>query len=296
MNEVTAGNAVKFAQKHLSDIGLSIEQLAKLVPDLERGETLLLVGSIPEGLSTAASDVDLLRVGHPTGRGLVRPFSAGTESAWRLAGGATINIEAWNLDDVEALGRRVLEGFRAVDGELDADGREPRVQHYTAEESLFLHRCSTGVVLAGDALASHLRRGYRIGEISLQFLMLSFLGYCSVIEKASRQAALGDDLSALWMAVRAMDYMAVTMLASVGESNPHERWRVRLLERCSEMLGRERVDELLDFLFPSRGADVKSLLAAAKEFARVEVGRIIARMPKNIAKWPSVPEFDFPSA
>jgi hypothetical protein len=183
MNDVAASNAVILAQKHLHDIGLSIEQLTKLVPDLEPGEALLLVGSIPEGLSTAASDVDLLRIGHPTGRGLVRPFSAGVESAWRLAGGATINIQAWNLDDVEALGRRVLEGFRVVDGELDAENREPRVQHYTGEERLFLHRCSTGVVLAGEALASHLRRGYRIAEISVQFLMLNFLDYSSGIQR-----------------------------------------------------------------------------------------------------------------
>jgi hypothetical protein len=97
------------------------------------------------------------------------------------------------------------------------------------------------------------------------------------------------------MMTRALDDMAVTMLASVGESNPLARWRVSLLKRYSEKLGRERVEDLLDFLFPSRDADVKSLISAATEFARVEVGRIIDRMPKNIAKWPSVPEFEFPN-
>jgi hypothetical protein len=295
MNEITASSAVELARKHLSSIGLSIEDLAKLVPDLQQGETLLLVGSVPEGLSTAASDIDLLRIGHSRGRGFVRPFSAGTESAWRLSSGATINIEAWNLNDVEALGRRVLEGFRAIDGELDNDGLESHIQHYNAAESLFLHRCSTGVILAGEALALKLRRDYRIGEISLQFLMYSFLAYSSAIEKASRQAALGADLSALWMATQAMDHMALTMLASVGESNPHCRWRVRLLERSSEALGPERVDRLFDFLFPARGTNAQRLIAAAKEFGRAEVGRIIARMPKNIAKWPSLPEFEFPS-
>jgi hypothetical protein len=280
------------AEKFLAGIGLSLADLSQMVPDLQPGEALLFVGSIPDGLAAPGTDVDLMRLGQSKGQGMLRPFGCGIESVWRVRGGTTINIDAWKLEDVEALFRRFLDGFRAIDGaEL-----EPSVHSYSHPECLLLHRCATGLILQGSQLVSELRSRYRLAELSSQFLMYNYLAYHSRLGNAKRQVQQGDNLSALWMLAEAMDHLAITMLASVGETNPQLRWRVRLLQRWSSALGEERVEQLLTFLLPDRTADAAQLVRDAEGFARTEVGRIISRMPKNIVTWPSVPELEWPTA
>lgn len=270
----------------LGDWGVSLETLTAQVRPLAPTETLLLVGSIPDGLANALSDIDLLLIGdQPLRGGLVVNETDYQESVGQLANGKEIHVESWRRADVYALAGRLASLAALMQ---DPTGVES-VERFSDSERRLLHRLHTGVVLAGESAAAEIRRRVPFAAFPA-YLVLYFLNeHYTLREDAIAQVREGDAVSALWMLRQAMELMAGAVLASLGETNSYPKWRPRLLERHRPELGDAVVERLLDLLFPRREVPALDLARGAIAFADELLAAIAARQPQLV---PAMRELD----
>ena len=79
-----------------------------------------------------------------------------------------------------------------------------------------------------------------------------------------------------------MDWLAASALASVGETNPHPKWRVRLLQLHRDAVGAEDADTLMRYLFQPLEPDAEKVVREAIAYANGLVGRILERHPQLV--------------
>jgi hypothetical protein len=102
-------------------------------------------------------------------------------------------------------------------------------------------------------------------------------------EDAIAQVRYGDNLTALGMLRIMMDHLASAMLASVGETHPYPKWRVRLLNWYKGDLGDETVEKVIRYLFPDPKSDASETVREALEFADAAISEIALRCPQVIS-------------
>ena len=238
------------AEKFLAQWSIRLDDLREYAGAVGDNEFLLLVGSIPEGLANSASDIDLLMVGERKSEGALIIGDTGyEESSARLPGGQEINIEYWRPEDLQQIQRRMTNTIATL--------RDPaalqKIEVFNEAELLLLHRLKSGVVLANPDAAERCRERLFLTLLA-DYSVLYWISFHYIFrEDAIAQAADGDMLSALWMFKSALDHLGGAMLASVGETNPVSKWRLRLLLENKSPLGSNNVDTFIQYLFLDPG-------------------------------------------
>jgi hypothetical protein len=274
------------AQAFLAKWGVSFDDLLAQVRPVDASETMWLVGSIADGLATSFSDINLLIIGD---RGLDATLVFGEsgfeQSVARLPRGQRIKTEYWRAEDVEQLQRRLAAVMHALYGTAPL----AQVEAFSDLELRLLHRMRTGLVLANAARATQWRREMQVDSLPDYLLVHWVASHHALREDAWGQAREGDRLSAWWMARAALDYLAAAMLASVGETNPYPKWRLRLLQRNREVLGPPAVERITGLLFPDARADLVAHLHELTAFAGEVLERTLAR---HAARGPALPSIN----
>jgi Nucleotidyltransferase domain len=278
----------KLAGEFLAQWGISLGDLAGYVGTVSDSETLLLVGSITEGLANPLSDIDLLIVGDGGfDAGLVINETEFREWASNLPYGPELNIEYWRTEDLEKIGQRLNDSFALMQdpSQIHGPSKLKKLERFSETELRLLHRLRTGVALANIEAAESWRRRLLLNQLP-QYLIVHSLSYHNIFrEDTIAQSRYGDHLSALYMLRFTMDYLASAMLASVGETNPYPKWRIRLLDRYKGPLGESRVRALSNYLFPHPGRETDAAVRETLGFADASIGEILIRCPQIVPVW-----------
>ncbi|HRC84796.1 MAG TPA: nucleotidyltransferase domain-containing protein [Thermoanaerobaculia bacterium] len=262
------------AADFLARWGLTFNDLALQVGPLADSETLLLVGSIAEGLANPLSDIDLMILGDGTLRqGVLINEAEFEQSVRRLDGGEELNVEYWRSDDVARIGDRLREVVTVIQD----PARFVKLETFSEMELRFLHRMHTGIPLVNADNAERWRSQLGLGGLR-DYLVLHWLTlHYTYREDTIAQVQYGDSLTALTTLRMAMDALAAAALATVGETHFHPKWRPRLLERQRDALGAEIVDPLVASLFPALASDAGRLAREALGFADGVIQMLIGR-------------------
>lgn len=280
------GLATHNASSFLKKWNMRVEDLTGYVRPLDATETLLLVGSVPEGLANPLSDIDLFIIGErELDEGVVVNESVYQEMTIQVTDRPEINVEYWNSKTLEQLERRLSNTFTLL-GDMSAvsdDSKLKKIERFDDSELSTLHRIRVGLVLANPENAERWRQRLFLDQLPL-YLILHGLGNHNIYrEDAIAQVRYGDNLSALAMLRIAMDFLARALLASVGETHPYLKWRVRLLNWYKGDLGQETVEKLIGYLFPDPKSDASRTVREALEFADSAISEIASRCPQIIS-------------
>jgi hypothetical protein len=275
----------EMATEFLSRWNLRLEDLARYVRPLESSETLLLVGSITDGLANPLSDVDLVIIGESDfEEGLVIKETEYTEWATNLPNGPEINVEYWRAADLEQIEKRLTSIFSLVQDPsvLEGPSQLKQLERFSDSELRLLHRIRRGAVLVNRENAESLRQRLLLDHLPY-YLILHQMSYHNLYrEDTIAQVRYGDPLSALYMLRTTMDYFAGVMLASAGETNTYSKWRVRLLDRHKDVLGSERVETMTRYLFPDPKSNASETVREALNFANETFDDILTRCPEIV--------------
>jgi hypothetical protein len=271
-------SSITGAEEFLKKWGIAFEDILRHVQPVDQAETVLLVGSIVDGLGTSSSDINLLIIGD---RGLDATLVFGEsgfeQSVARLPQGRRVTTEYWRAEDVERLQRRLS----TVGVAIYEPSRLHQIEYFSDLELRLLHRLRTGLVLTNPLRAEQWRQAMEV-ETLPNYLLLHWAGaYQAMRDDAWAQAEDGDGLSAWWMARAALDYLGAAMLASVGETNPYSKWRPRLLQRNRPELGTYVVDRLFTLLSADPGIDQRSHLVEITDFSDEALTQSLARQPRT---------------
>lgn len=232
----------------LREWNIKPEDLVRFAPPVGDEECLALMGSIAEGLANEESDVDLLYIGS----GDLKDKIVMQIDTSRKTGvshdehGREINIEQLEIDQLSDMEAR-------VEGSLEIFQNLKKGRGIVVENNLdtlrMLHRIKTAIPLVNaDVLASWQAR-LRVKEFH-QFVCLSHVQYLmNLREDIVGEIEAGNIGSAVWSA-RCLygPRLVAALLASIGETNAHVKWHYRLFKRNADVLGEERVKEVLGFI------------------------------------------------
>jgi predicted nucleotidyltransferase len=269
--------SLEYVTEFLARWKLRPEDLLTHIRPLRPSETVLLVGSIADGLANELSDIDLLLIGDgELTDDFIQRDATSEESAVRLPSGQEINFEYWHTDKVKQLRERMIPNFELM------EDSEPKgsFTKLTDSEVRLLHRLRTGIVLANGEVASYWREQMKLDLLPVYMLLHGIAMHFTYREDAIAQIQYeGDTLSALAMLRLAAEYISFSMVASAGETLPARKWLPRLLRRNQSVLGESRVNELLSYLFPNPQADGAALIANAADFFDTVIGENLDRCP-----------------
>ena len=280
------GLAMQNASSFLRRWKIRVEDLPRFVRSLAPTETLLLVGSVPEGLANPLSDVDLSIIGdRELDDGIVVNEASFQELSINLEDGPEINVNYWRAKDLEDLEERLKHTFALINEPalVTADAKLRKIERFDFTELLILHRIRVGIVLANAEICESWRQRLQSDQLPTYVILHGLSNHNIYREDTIAQVRYGDSLSALGMLRMMMDHLATAVLASVGETNPYPKWRVRLLNWYRGDLGNETVEQFMHFLFPDRNVNAEDLVREALKFADREIVAIATRCPQTIA-------------
>jgi Nucleotidyltransferase domain len=262
------------ARRFLARFGVAPEELEGFVRGLSRDETLLLGGSVADGLANRDSDIDLMLLGGLSGGRSVVFLEAECEiSTERHPSGLELSVEAWDGSYLERLARRVAVNSAGLTSRRGLD----RLDLLREGDLRLLHRLRTGLALVNAAAADAWRERLAVSTLDA-YLVLHFLQQHFVArEDAIAEWHEGYRDSAGWMFRTALGHLAGACLASIGETNAAPKWRLRLLDRHIESLDEKIVGELKRLLGASLQDEAG--LRAALALSDGVIARVFSRRP-----------------
>ena len=243
-------------------------------------ETLLLTGSIPQGLGSPLSDIDLLLVTDSrVNRGLVLR-EPDFENMVGDVNGHEVHIECWRLADLERLSARLKDSLARMrpGGPLECADQPSRSQ------LKLLHRIRTGAPLANRENVALWWERLSLDDLPEYMTCHGLAEFAALREDAHAQAVHGDIESAVFMLRLAISSLAGALLASIGETNTYGKWRSPLLERHRQTLGDGLVTNMLRYLFADRSFN-RTTLSSGLVFADRVASDVLTRWPRLAVWW-----------
>ena len=262
----------------LAPLGVDLDDLRAAIPNGDDAECVFLVGSLAERLSTKCSDIDLIVVerAEPLPRGGTW-FREGAYdgSLNRLPSGHELQIDYWSQSKLLDFGERLGAMLRGI----TTPDSVKKIERFSEVEMNMFHRIRVGVPIVRPEAAAGVR-GRMLSDFFPDYKVLwSIMLHSSFREDAVAHVDVGDQLSALTMIRLSADQVAGAALASVGETNMYPKWRPRLLSRNVDDLGKDTVERLLEFLFPSRDQDAETSLQEFETTADEVIDQVLQRRP-----------------
>jgi hypothetical protein len=190
---------------------------------IEAGELAFVSGSLLEGFGTEWSDLDAYLLTE-------REITSGQSTPMLTfnCGRAIIDLESWSPARIDLLIER-LEGLP------HDEVRDPRhVLGISVSEVEMLHRLYNGVPLGDEERHASLRA--RIHPLALSRLIFDR----AAARISSAQIDLlgllgaGDFHSSLVLSQTLLGFVADALLASLGNTNPSDKWRLRKLQQLTD--------------------------------------------------------------
>lgn len=256
--------------------GIELESLAD---GLDAGEdtAVLLVGSIPEGLANPDSDIDLLVLGDYTPRGdIVFEERQYADSVTRTGSGHDLNVQAWSSEQLEDIAARVggiLDTMRHPEG-------AERVHLISPYELNLLHRIRVGVPIGPEAPVERWRATLATDQLPACSALTQLGYYGAAREDVFAQLEEGEDASALWMLMVALEHLASAVLASVGETNAGRKWLIRLLQRHRDTIGALHAEQLQEYLLGHAAGSAQEIVRDATELSDRLILEAVGRVPE----------------
>jgi len=230
-------------ESQLAKRRLSVAALAQLIPGPAAEDVLLAVGSLAEGLANDRSDIDLLYIGRrPQLSGTLLEDGALPEVVLRTEHDIEVNVMFLEPPTLAALSDTLEKVFQGVGPTTG----EPAFTTLSRNEVLLLHRIRVGVPLFG--VPEPVRRRLLVDRLTDYLMLQGRMQHFALREDVLGQLTVGEVESAGFMMFFAMDHVVSLVLASVGETSPDSKWRVRLLRRHQAAIGVATVDGLCRYL------------------------------------------------
>jgi len=241
---MTAPDATAF----LADWRIDFDELRAFVRPIHDGVTLLLVGSIADGLANELSDIDLLLLGSGSLERRDAVVDVNCEYATTVMKGHEVHVECWHPDVIDRLVARMTA---ALDS-FDDTGRFEPDQSLDDDRLCLLSRIRNGVVVAGADAAAGWRGRCQSHRLPLYLRQHWLHGFRTLRSKALAEGRYGHPGSAQQQFRGASVCLVGALLCTIGETNTYSKWRPRLLQRHRDTIGAETTDVMLRSLFAPR--------------------------------------------
>ncbi|HXT71522.1 MAG TPA: hypothetical protein VN700_17330 [Vicinamibacterales bacterium] len=260
----------RLAQRGLAPAAL-LDALGSAAGD---AHAVLVVGSVAEDFPDPDADLDLLIVDDEGSLGM---------KASALAVRSSVGVSR-SLDLHHANLSRARACLEMVEG-MDALFRDPSrlaeaqtiIKVFTTEDLWLMHTIKTGIPIHGAPRVDGWRKQmHGLANLLTVYCLGLHLNYR---EDALAQARFGDPLSAMWMLAPAADWLAASLLATQGETNPSAHRRPALLDRHRETFGADRMERLQSLLAPEPLSNVKVAVRRALLLFDVLILDIFERCP-----------------
>jgi hypothetical protein len=174
---------------------------------------------------------------------ILQDAASGATTA-RAPTGAKVSIEYVQITHLKQLAERMRSTVHTLER---LEGARKAIV-FTEDDLRTLHRIRTGIQLRNPEVAAKWANELHT-EALPDYLSLLFVGFhFSLREDALGEIAAGRPSSALWIFRESLGCIAAGLLASVGQTNPNNKWRVRLLEQNAAQVGEQPTACLLDLL------------------------------------------------
>jgi hypothetical protein len=277
--------ALENAEAYLSRRGLSLARIEECIDEVMPWETVLFGGSIPEGLANLDSDVDLLLLGDTqvaeSDVALPQLQAGDSEVTFKPnLGSMRVTIEVVRPAHLEVLGRRMEEMVSVL---LRPDAAR-FFQGFSEFDLRTMHRVRTGAPLRNPEVAARWRTRLHSDFLPIYTVALMILQHFLHREDAIGEAREGRRESALWSLKIAFGYVAGLLLASVDETNPNPKWRVRLLQLRRDEVGAELADSVVEHLVSPRVDDLEAYFRTLLQLCDTVLEAVAARHPAVFAR------------
>lgn len=217
------------------DLGSIVKNLSKSPDDT----SLLVVGSIAEGLGNAESDVDLLLLvenesvldtdahadwsfttGEPYKPATVKYFPNGVE----------LDIEICVLDMATPLKQSTDRLLQFMQRPSESYGI-PKLQFL---EHRFLHQLRRGWSASNDTVAAKWRANFNVEYLHVYSIASNYIEYMELLEDVNSARRKGDLLDVANVGRVCAEYGAQALLGLAGETNPTRKWIAHLLRNMGD--------------------------------------------------------------
>lgn len=262
----------------LAGYGLTIADILDAVEERPGEQCLLFVGSVPAGTSTRFSDADLIVIGATPGQADLNVQQNGVAQIVRTMGEGLEVCTAYYPPPVfQALAERTGRALSAIGNPQPVD--EPLRELETLDIGLlkFAHRLKSGVALRGNV--QPLRESMWLQYLDDYLVAHGILEQMIYLEDVRGELESGSPSSAAYTFTYSVSFLAGAMLATVGETNPDPKWRVRLLEREHCRIGSERTHELCRYLLGPGDHEPVQWIRRGFQFSSEVAGHCLASRP-----------------
>jgi hypothetical protein len=272
-------NSAERALQFLANWQISFDDLVNFVRPLLRSETLVLVGSVSDGLANPLSDIDLVLIGDKgLDQGLVLRETE-CEAGVQQLRGHEVHVECWQRTDLDRIGEKV----RCALAQPRHSASFYKLEQLSKMQLRLVHRLRTGLVLVNVENVPSWSQSMELGSAP-EYLTRYWLNqFYSFRAAAAAQLRHGDPSSISYILRLTISSLAGAVLASFGITNTYAKWRPLLLQRNEQVLGKELSQKLLQYLF-LKVTDDASVGDAALSFADGVVEEIFDRYP-SLREW-----------
>jgi Nucleotidyltransferase domain len=271
---MNASAAAANVQRFLLSHGLSLETIIAYVDAAAPDGAVLLGGSVPQGLANRDSDIDLLLMAeqHPPSPRVLQ-YGEAEHVFTHTAQPVKIHLRSLTFGYLEVIAGRMQDAL----GTFRDPGASTRIHVFGENELNILHQIRTGVCLRMPAFVVEWRERLCSAYLPHYLMIFSLAEHFSRREDAIGEMREGRTESAAWAVREALSHLACAVLASVDESHPSPKWRVRLLQLRRTEIGTELADTLVARLTLPRWEDFDAYLRDAIEFADTVIESILIR-------------------
>jgi hypothetical protein len=251
-------SALEYSKNFLKRKGIQFDELHNFVPGIEPEDVLILIGSVPDGLANSLSDVDILHIGsHNSAADLVLHEGDCARIIKRVSSDLEINVEFWSRESICGLSEKLDQ----IGETLSRPNEIKDIVVLDEEQIRIIHYILNGAPIFGN-----------INIIRSMFKEQ----YFACLEDCLGQIIDSDTDTAALCLRYATEYLISSELASLHQSSPYGKWRIRLLKRCDEMIDEDLINNYLRFLFPQLQMEVHDIENAISFFGE-RIGEILKR-------------------
>lgn len=270
MRSLSVSTARPAVLEFLASWGMGLDELRLLLPPIRPSDTLLLVGSVNEGLANRNAVLDLLLIGIG---------DTGVDSGAPLAPSATYLLGPDRPARVRLYSSGALQAIAATTLRFDEALYEPaalaRLPRLGEEARVLLHELRGGYGLLNSSIAQAWQENLRVDRLHCYLAVLFLLRHRARLRSALAYAPDGDAETTQWMLRESLEELLAMLLASAGETNPRKRWHLKLLRSREKTIGVDISDRLVNLLCVSRSDTDEYLnlvVALADDVIGVAVG------------------------
>ena len=276
---MNATRARRNLEQFLNAQGVLFVEFVDIVHHLAPDGSIVVTGSVPEGLANCESDIDVLVLGEDHLRAERVMRFGETEHAFNQSHEAIkLHIRTLTATSLEILSARVNDGLLAF-GNPEAS---KRLDLLGEDDLRTLHRIRTGVCIRGDEVVSNWRDRLRCDYLPHYMVTLNVGEHISRREDAIGEAREGRIESSAWALRDALSHLACGILAAIGEGHPSSKWCVRLVQTHRDVIGRDLADMLVSHLIAPRWIEFSDYLTDVLEFADTVLASILLRRPEIV--------------